>query len=134
MSVRSVRAALESRLLTMPGGLPSAMQNAAFAPVAGVPYQQINTIFAPPDNQQAGASYFERGIFQVLLMYPAGAGPGAAEAQAELIRTHFQRNTVATHGGVRVVVMTTPEIAQGLVLDGRFAVPVSVTFQALVNP
>lgn len=134
MSHAAVRRALELHLAAMPGGLPTAHQNVKFTPPLGQPYQRADLLPATPNNDTAGASYFEVGVFQITLAYPLGNGPGAAEAQAGLLRQHFKRSTALTNSGVSVVVMTTPAIAQGTPAGDRFEVPVSVTFQARINP
>lgn len=134
MSQIAVRRALEKHLAIMPSGIETAAQNVVYAPRDGVPYQRVTLMPATPDNTVAGDSYFERGVFEVQLMYPGGLGPSDAEAQAHRVRAHFKRSTTLTEGGVNVLVMTTPTVAQGMPVGGRFAVPVSVTYQAQINP
>lgn len=133
MSIQLVRRALEKRLAAMLPALATAYQNVAFQPQPGIPYQRSYLMPSDPDNSVAGSRmYFERGIFQVSLMYPAGTGPAAAEARAQAVRDQFKRGTSMTESGITVLVTDTPSIAQGIPDGDRFVVPVSIRFQAQV--
>ena len=129
----AVRKALELHLAAMVGGIDTAFENVTFRPVDGVPYQAAMLMLADPNNSMAGAGWIEQGIFQVSLKYPDGTGPGAAGAQAALVRSHFKKMTTLTNSGVNVVVTATPAIAPGMPIDGRYTVPVSIPFQAQIN-
>lgn len=130
MSVVAVRAALETALNAMSPALSTAWENAAFVPVAGTPYQQVNILFATPDNLEFGSNHRELGYMQVRLNYPQGVGTATAAARAELIRTTFYRGASFTSGGVTVVIEKTPEVSPGSVEGDRFVIPVKVRFYA----
>jgi hypothetical protein len=70
---------------------------------------------------------------QIDLYYPLNAGPGAASARAELIRTTFSRGASFTASGVKVHVTKTPEIAPGRVEEDRYVVPVRIPFHAHIG-
>lgn len=129
MSYALIRKALEVRLAALAPALATAWENAAFTPTTGVPYQRVNllanTSTAPAIDQQ---TIVERGIFQVTLCYPAGAGPASATARAELLRGHFPAGLVLTAGGVKVRISAPPSIKGALTGDGLYAVPVSIPF------
>jgi hypothetical protein len=131
VSIVSVRAALESRLNNMANPISTAWENAPFTPVAGTPYQAVYLMTATPENPTMGDGFYrEQGIFQVSLFYPLQAGPAAAAARAELIRTAFKRGTALTSGAVTVRISRTPEIGQGRVDGDRWHVPVKCTYFA----
>jgi hypothetical protein len=134
MSQVAIRKALEKRLAAMPAALSTAYENVTFNPVAGTPYQRANLLPNTPDNAvQGGKMYFDRGIFQVTLCYPMGAGPNAAESKAQAVRDWFWRGTSLVEGSVTVHVTNTPRISPALIDGDRFCIPVSVSYQAQIN-
>ena len=134
MSQVKVRTALEETLAAMTPALATALENVRFTPpAANVPYQKAFVLFAEPDDPEAGHSlHFERGIFQVTLMYPLQTGDGTARARAEAIRAIFYRGASFTNSGITVVVVNTPEAGQGVVEDGRWSIPVKIRFLAQI--
>jgi len=131
MSITNVRDALEIKLNSITPALATAWQNIKYTPVTGTPYQAAYVMPATPDNPTMGCDHYrEQGIFQISLFYPLLAGPGAAEARAELIRTAFKRGTSMTSGGVIVRIEKTPEIGQGRVDGDRWHVPCKMRFFA----
>lgn len=134
MSIAKVRAALETRLGTLTPALSTAYENAAFTPVAGTPYQRVFLLPATPDNEVLGCDYYrEIGIFQVMLCYPLNGGPAAAQARAELLRTHFKRGTSVSNGGVSTIVTATPAVDRALIDGDRFCIPVSIRYRAEIT-
>lgn len=131
MSVVAIRAALEKRLNQMSPSLPTAYENAAFVPpAAATPYQKVFTLFTTPDNPETGTGYRELGYFQVTLMYPLQAGPGAAAARAQAIRAQFPKNLSLTNSGVVVTVSKTPAVGNGVPDGDHWSVPVKIPFHA----
>lgn len=131
MSAVLVRTALEVALAAMSPAVATAWENEPYTPVVGTPYQRVNLMLAAPDNPEMGsARYTEQGIFQISLAYPLDAGPGAATARAELIRSTFYRGASFVSGAVTVNIEKTPEIAPGRVEEDRFVIPVRVRFFA----
>jgi hypothetical protein len=135
MSTVKIRAALETRLLGMPGVVSQMVaENASFQPQMGTPYGLMHLLPASPDSSQLGRQYIERGIFQVLLKYPNdGTGPNAAQAQAELIRTYFARGTSVTNGGILTRVVKPATLAPAYLDGDRYTIPVSIQYEALVT-
>jgi hypothetical protein len=80
-----------------------------------------------------GPAYTEQGIFQVNLFYPKDAGPGDAQARAELIRTKFPFAASLVNGGVTVNIINTTEIGPARPEDDRFMVPVKVRWSARIG-
>jgi hypothetical protein len=134
MSLVLVRKALEKHLAALLPVISIAYENASFTPVVGTPYQKVDLLPNSPDNRVMGASvYWERGVFQVKLMYPQGSGTAAAGARAELLRNHFRRGTTLAESGVNVQITDTPTIHGALNEGDRYAVPVSIYYQAQIN-
>ena len=133
MSLRLIRQAFEKKLALLIPKLPVAYENVQFSPVPNIPYQRVNMLPAMPDNRiQGSANYFERGVFQITLCYPQGVGPGAAEAQSQLLRTHFKRGTALLEAGLTVTITETPRVAPARLEGDRYEIPISVAFQALI--
>lgn len=134
MSAIKIRAALETALNGITPAIATAWENSAFSPPASsVPYQQVNILFAEPENPTYGNSYhLEQGFMQVKLMYPLQAGSLTAMTRAELIRATFYRGASFTNGGVTAVINRTPSISPGNVEGDRWAVIVKIRFTAQV--
>lgn len=131
MSIQKIRAALETRLGTLTPALSTAYENTAFTPVANTPYQRVTLLPATPDNEVLGCDYYrEIGIFQVSLYYPVNGGPAAAQARAQLLRTHFKRSTTLTNGGVNTVIAATPAVATAFIEGDRYVIPISIRYRA----
>lgn len=129
-SISAIRAALETALASMTPPLATAYENAAFTPVQATPYQRVNLLLAEPDNSEIGPHALERGIFQVTLCYPVGAGPAGAQGRAELLRTTFARATSFAASGIAVRITRTPEIAPAQIDGDRYELPVRIRFEA----
>ena len=88
---------------------------------------------APPDNSMLGPrEWIEIGVFQVTLLYPQGEGSASAQARAEAVRVHFKRGTTLAHGGKSVLIPGTPAKAPAFIPENRYAVPVSIRYQACI--
>jgi hypothetical protein len=86
MSLEIVRKALEERVATLTPAIAIAYENVTFTPTTGVPYLKANLLPNNPDNSIMGqATYFERGIFQVMACYPLNAGTANAGDKAQAI-------------------------------------------------
>lgn len=134
MSIPTIRKTIEQKLAALSPAVSTAYENKPFTPVTGTPFQRVNLMPNTPDNTtQGGASYIERGIFQIMLCYPINTGPAAAEAQAQLTRAHFKRGTSMVEAGIAVVVTDTPRVASGMIDDNRFCIPISVPWQAQIS-
>ena len=130
---KNIRRALEQHLATMSPALATAWENTSFVPTDGVPYQRAFMLPAPPDNSMLGPrEWIEIGVFQVTLLYPQGEGSASAQARAEAVRVHFKRGTTLAHGGTSVLIPGTPAKAPAFISENRYAVPVSIRYQACI--
>lgn len=133
MTAPKVRQALEVALNGMSPPISYAWENSKFTPVVGTPYARVTLLLAEPANPEWGSGYTEQGFLQVDLAYPLNAGPNAATARAELIRSTFYRGASFTASGVTVNIERTPEILPGRVEEDRFVVPVRIRFYSHVR-
>jgi hypothetical protein len=127
----NIRKALEVRLAALAPALATAYENTEFEPVAGVPYQRANMIYATPDNQTLGCQRRrELGIFQVSLCYPSATSSAQAHARADLTIEHFKRGLTLSNGGINVLITTTPSKTTYGVSGDRYIVVVSINYSA----
>lgn len=129
MSNKAIRKALEKHLVEL-DDFPTAFENQKFTPEEW-PYQQVNILFAAPENPTMGDGFFrQRGFMSIRLLYPLNAGPGAIETRAELLRATFKRGLSLIADGVTTIIDRTPEIAPGAIEADRFVVTVRIQFFA----
>lgn len=128
-----IRAALETRLNALLPAISTAWENVEYKPLQNVPYQQVNMLYATPNNVTLGCErYYALGVLQIVVNYPLNSGSTAAEDRANLLVTHFKRGTVATHAGQSVMITNTPS-KRILGSDGSFfKIAVSINYRAEV--
>lgn len=133
MSDVLIQAALEARLATLSPALSTAYENGTFTPTPGTAYQRVNFLPNTPDDPTMGRKLTQfRGLFQVTVCYPLGAGRGAAQAKAEAIRSHFAPCQTLTSGAVNVQINDTTRIAAGYPDGDRYCIPVTVPWFAWI--
>jgi len=134
MSNKLCRKAIELRLATWAAArvpaLPIAWENVPFTPPAGAHLRvyllPANT--SSPDLAGAGRTY--RGVYQVSVVAPINAGPGAVEAIADELAALFPLNLRVTVTGLTLQVITPVTAAQGAQDATNFIVPVSFQYRA----
>ena len=133
-SLKSVKAALEARVVAIASPLPTRWENVVFTPpLDGAAYQNVDLLPATPANPTLGdGMYREQGVLQVVLSYPINGGSGPAYNKAEAVRDWFPRGLTLSSGGVTVVIGQTPAIGPKRDAADRFVVPVSVRWYANV--
>ena len=131
-SLKSIKAALEARLVAIASPLPTQWENVVFTPPTdGLPYQHVDILPASPDNPTLGDGFYrELGLMQITLSYPIGGGSGAVYSKAEAIRAWFPRGLSLTSGGITVQIPRTPAIGPKLPSPDRFVLPISVRYYA----
>ncbi|NJB67498.1 hypothetical protein GGQ74_001138 [Desulfobaculum xiamenense] len=131
MSVTAIRAALESRLVSLPGGWPIAWENVPFTPGGCGNHLRVHLLPATPVQAGLGtdAPNEHKGIFQVDVVVGRGDGPGEACAQVDALCVHFRRGTRCVSGVVTVTV-TGVGPGPGLQEGNRYRVPVSISYRA----
>lgn len=108
-----------------------AWEGVAFEPVAGVPYQKVNALYATPQNPTMGGGHTrETGYIQISLYYPTNLGTVDVLTRAELIRSTFPRGASFSNGGVVVSIDNTPAILPGVVESETYAMAVMIPYRA----
>jgi len=112
------------------GGYPVAWENTKFQPdpdvVYLVPYFMPN-VTDSIDLQQKTRIY--QGIFQVMVVWPAGMGTIGAKAVAEAIAEAFPNGWETLAGSVRVYTDRPAQVSAGLSDDVSYNVPVSIYYR-----
>lgn len=131
MSIPKICALLEAKLQALSPAVPTAFENLSFEPSAGVLFQRVSHLINTPKDHAFTLDVLEwRGVLQVIVCAPLGAGRGAAQARAQLIADHFYPAQTLAGTGVRVELSKTPAIASGFKADERWCVPVSMSWSA----
>lgn len=129
MSWEAARAALDARLLALPGIDPSRIHwpNKVFDPSKLCPpgaYWKVDLLPAGVSPVNSGGDH-ERGIYQVSRFVPAGSGIAQALQDAQSVVDHFKRQVLS---GVAINV---PVPAAPLSDAPWLHIPVSISFQVL---
>lgn len=138
MTITNIRAALDTRLLSTPGGIASSLTTwdnkaPATQPTAAQAYQEVTLLPARPDNPTIDeATQIHNGIYQVLLRFPVGKTSLPAETVANAIAAHFPAGLQLTYGGQTVRIRGTPAIGAGYLSGERYCVPVSIRYNSIV--
>jgi hypothetical protein len=133
MSLAKIRAALETAINAMSPALATAWENVSFTPTAGTPYQRVSMNWHEPINAEYGRTAMQGGFLQVVLCYPGGAGPAAADARAQLLRSTFYRGASFTADSLTTTIARTPGTLPGFIDDdGRYALAVRIPFFATI--
>lgn len=134
MSDEKIRKALEARLFSSPGQLPTVWQNktpiAGFDPAAA----HQKAFLLPFPNKSYGLkekTTLLSGIFQVNLCYPSGIGAALVEARGAVLQAHFAPGTVLEADGVKVRIRGRASIAAAVSLS-PYVVPVSIRYESII--
>lgn len=106
--ITDIEAALEARLLTLPGGETVAWWGRAFSPTKGQPYiaAQVLARDARPMAVGANAPELWQGMLQLLVAHPMNEGPKPGRERAVAARDHFPRGLTLVHGAARLIIET----------------------------
>lgn len=111
-----------------------AWEGVTFKPLAGVPMQRINIVWASPQNPSYGDKTSiqtrESGFMQVTLYYPLGVGTKDVLSRAQLIKSTFPRGHSFSSNGITVNISGTAEIMGGVPVEEHYVVPVRIPFWA----
>lgn len=132
MTQQLIRAALDTRLSTMPGLPPIAWEGEDYAPVAETTYAKVNLLPRRPANPTLTEQRQDNGgVYQISLYFPRGAETGAMDALAGAVQLHFAASTSLSAGIINVRIEGTPAIAAGFPTGDRWLVPVSVRYRSI---
>lgn len=134
MSNKLCRKAIESRLATWAAArvpaLPVAWENVPFTQPTSAYLRAFLLPATTTGIDLAGAGRTYRGVYQVSVVAPLNAGPGAAEGIADELAALFPLNTRLSVTGLTLQVVTPVTAAQGAQDATNFTVPVSFQYRA----
>lgn len=135
MSTEAVRSILETRLSSWAAArvpaLRVAYENVPFTPAAGETYLRAYLLPAQTESLDLqGAHRGYRGVFQVTVVRPNGAGRGPALGIAAELNTLFPMNGRYTSGAVTVQIVSPASAGPGLQQENSYVVPVSFEYRA----
>lgn len=127
---RTIFAALDTRLAAFLPAMPTAWPNNVFTPEPGTAWLKVAHLPAAPVRRSIGVDGQNAypGIYQVMVNFPAGGGPGAAQTRADAIANHFPLGAV--YGGARIVAVN---CGPAMPSADWFAIPVSVTYELVTS-
>lgn len=133
MNQPDIRTRLDRRLLLLVPQIPIAFEETQFDPKQeapnGAPFLETMLIPAPPFSPTVDErATITRGIYQIMLDYPPGNGPRAAEAKAAAIQAHFPP-LLALGDGLRT--RGTPAISPIISDPARIRLAVSVRYEVV---
>lgn len=129
-----IYSALRTRLATLSPAIPVQWEGMSYLSSEGDPYLKTHLLPVEP-RSGVGANAVENyeGIFQITCVYPFGDGSGAAESAADSLVTLFKRGTSLTFNSTKVLLVKSWR-GPAMPGDGIYQIPVSVRYQAFLNP
>jgi hypothetical protein len=139
MSQDLIRAAFEKRLndwaKARAPALAVAWQNTKFTPPTNAMYLRAYVMPAATISRDAAGDHRQyRGVFQVNVVMPIGAGSRSAEQVAAELDALFPMNLVMQSGGLAVRVRTPISVDQATTGDADHTVPVSLGYDVQFYP
>jgi hypothetical protein len=134
VSNKLCRRAIETRLTAWAAArapaLPIAYENVPFNAPAGAYLRGFLLPARTASDDLAGAHREYSGVYQVSVVAPINAGPGAAEGIADELAALFPLNQRLTVAGLVLQIITPVTAAQGAQDVTSFIVPVSFGYRA----
>lgn len=139
MSQDLIRAAFEKRLndwaKARAPALAVAWQNTKFTPPTNAMYLRAYVMPAATISRDAAGDHRQyRGVFQVNVVMPIGAGSRSAEQVAAELDALFPVNLVMQSGGLAVRVRTPISVDQPTTGDADHTVPLSLGYDVQFYP
>ena len=130
-----ISSALDARLNSLFGSIPTAWQNTAFVPVKDTLYLRPTVLPASTIQAALGTNGIDEyiGIYQIDIFAPAGKGRGEAEIKADSVADHFKRGTDLSKNGKTIRLGNVSRNA-GIRSEDRFIISISINYMAHVTP
>lgn len=126
MSIIEAEKAVRRHLLTLSPQLPTALEAIPFTAPAGM-YQRLQFVVNPPTDPTFGNYYHRENIqVQIFVADKLDVGTAGAIARAQALRALFHKGLTLTEGGIRMIILRTPQIAGATVAGDRVIVPVLI--------
>ena len=131
----TIRAAFEKKLADWAGAqtpkIPVAYENVAFTPPTNAPYLRCFLLPADTvDNTVAGQLTEYKGLFQVNVVCPAGAGPSSAETLTTAISGLYPAKGRLTHSGKTVLIASPMRERPALQGTADYVIPMDCSYRA----
>jgi len=130
--ITNIRAALETRLVSLTPKWPIALDNVNYKPVTGKKWMRA-TLLPAQTQAYLGTNAGEKwhGDFVVSVFAPTNKGAGEAERRAEEILAHFPKGLSVNSGGVYVV-CGQPYVNKGYPESGWYSQIVYVPWHSFI--
>lgn len=133
MAIVDIKRAAERHISTLTPSVATGWEGVSFNPPADALYQRVQFIFRSPDDPVLGTGFHrERCTLQVFIAGLVNNGTSEVLTRAELLRTHFKKGTVLEENGVKIHVLSTPQISGTIVTNDRIVCPVMIELVAEV--
>lgn len=131
-SMANIRQALETHLNNMSGKPAIDWENVGFNSTDNNPFIQVvfQPVASPAVTIGANPVCRHKGLFNLLLCYPANAGPQAADAMTDLIMTRFKAGTALTANSQPVTIQACERISAPSTNGIWYQVPINITWYA----
>ena len=132
-AILNVKRACERALKALLPTTPIAFENVSFNAPTDKLY--IRTQFAVrnlDDPVMSSKYYRERINFQVFIVGLPNVGTAAAISVAEQIRNRFDKGTYFNEAGMRLMVLSTPQVLSSTIVENRLVIPVMIDVVAEV--
>ena len=106
-----------------------------FAPSSGTAYLRAYIMPSMTESMDITGLVNEfRGIFQVNVFYPEGAGIMVPYETASALCEHFTTGTQVTHQATTFTILSPPHIGPAIEEPGWVMLPVSIRYRAFLTP
>lgn len=132
-AILNTKRACERALLALLPSIPIAFENVSFnAPTDKMYIRTQFAIRSPVDTVMSSKYYREQISFQCFIIGLPNVGTAQSIQVAEQIRARFDKGTCFTENGMRLMVLSTPQISSSSVIENRLIVPVLIDVAAEV--
>jgi tRNA/tmRNA/rRNA uracil-C5-methylase (TrmA/RlmC/RlmD family) len=132
MAIIQIKRAAERKLIELSPSFPTAWESVTFNPPDGL-YQRVQFTIQAPDDPVLGTGFHrERMQMQVFVVGNANKGTSEVLERIELVRNHFAKGLVLDEDGIKIHVLTTPQITGSSIASERVICAVIIKLVAEV--
>ena len=132
MAIIQIKRAAERKLIALSPSFPTAWESVTFNPPDGL-YQRVQFTIQAPDDPVLGTGFHrERMQMQVFVVGNANKGTSEVLERIELVRNHFAKGLVLDEDGIKIHVLTTPQITGSSIASERVICAVIIKLVAEV--
>jgi hypothetical protein len=132
MAIIQIKRAAERKLIELSPSFPTAWESVTFNPPDGL-YQRVQFTIQAPDDPVLGTGFHrERMQMQVFVVGNANKGTSEVLERIELVRNHFAKGLVLDEDGIKIHVLSTPQITGSSIASERVICAVIIKLVAEV--